>query len=150
MKPVLVLHGPNMNLLGDRETELYGETDLVALDQQLIKEGAALGFEVRTHQSNHEGELITALHDAKKWAVGVVFNPAGYTHTSVALRDAVAGIDIPVVEVHMSNISAREEFRHRSLIAPVCVGVISGFGVNSYQLGLHALHGILAEKVASG
>lgn len=149
MKPVLVLHGPNMNLLGERETELYGETDLDAMNQELIKEGAALGFEVRTLQSNHEGELITALHEAKKWAVGVVFNPAGYTHTSVALRDAVAGIALPVVEVHMSNISAREEFRHRSLIAPVCVGQISGFGLNSYQLGLHALHGILAEKVAS-
>lgn len=149
MKPVLVLHGPNMNLLGERETELYGETDLDAMNQELIKEGAALGFEVRTLQSNHEGELITALHEAKKWAVGVVFNPAGYTHTSVALRDAVAGIALPVVEVHMSNISAREEFRHRSLIAPVCVGQISGFGLNSYQLGLNALHGILAEKVAS-
>ena len=148
MKPVLVLHGPNMNLLGERETELYGETDLDAMNQELIKEGAALGFEVRTLQSNHEGELITALHEAKKWAVGVVFNPAGYTHTSVALRDAVAGIALPVVEVHMSNISAREEFRHRSLIAPVCVGQISGFGLNSYQLGLNALHGILAEKVA--
>ena len=149
MKPVLVLNGPNMNLLGERETELYGETDLDAMNQELIKEGAALGFEVRTLQSNHEGELITALHEAKKWAVGVVFNPAGYTHTSVALRDAVAGIALPVVEVHMSNISAREEFRHRSLIAPVCVGQISGFGLNSYQLGLNALHGILAEKVAS-
>lgn len=144
MKPVLILHGPNMNLLGERETELYGEMDLDALDQQLIEEAAILGFEVRTRQSNHEGELITALHDANKWAVGIVFNPAGYTHTSVSLRDAVAGIDIPVVEVHMSNTSAREEFRHRSLIAPVCVGQISGFGVNSYQLGLHALLGILA------
>jgi len=149
MKPVLVLHGPNMNLLGERETEIYGETDLDAVDQELIKEGAALGFEVRTHQSNHEGELITALHGAQKWAVGIVFNPAGYTHTSIALRDAVAGIDLPVVEIHMSNISAREEFRCRSLIAPVCVGQISGFGLNSYKLGLHALRGILAEKVAS-
>jgi 3-dehydroquinate dehydratase-2 len=144
MKPVLILHGPNMNLLGERETELYGEMDLDALDQQLIEEAAVLGFDVRTRQSNHEGELITALHDANKWAVGIVFNPAGYTHTSVSLRDAVAGIDIPVVEVHMSNTSAREEFRQRSLIAPVCVGQISGFGVNSYQLGLHALLGILA------
>ncbi len=149
MKSVLVLHGPNMNLLGERETELYGEMELYALDQALIEEGTALGFEVRTVQSNHEGELITALHEARKWAVGVVFNPAGYTHTSVALRDAVAGIAIPVVEVHMSNISAREEFRRRSLIAPVCVGQISGFGVDAYRLGLHALHGILTAREKS-
>ena len=150
MKSVLVLHGPNLNLLGKRETEIYGEGDLDTLNQELIKEGADLGLEVRAQQSNHEGELITALHEAMKWARGVVFNPGGYTHTSVALRDAVSGIDLPVVEVHMSNISSREEFRHRSLIAPVCAGQISGFGVNSYQLGLKALCGILVEKVASG
>ena len=150
MKPVLVLHGPNMNLLGEREIRIYGEINLDSLDQQLIKEGADLGFEIRTQQSNLEGELITALQEARQWAAGVVFNPAGYSHTSVALRDTVAGIDIPVVEVHMSNTSAREEFRHRSLIAPACVGQISGFGLSSYLLGLCALHGILSEKVASG
>lgn len=149
MKPVLVLHGPNMNLLGERETEIYGEMDLDALDRQLIKEGADLGFEIRTRQSNHEGELITALHEARKWAVGILFNPGGYTHTSVALRDAVAGIDLPVIEIHLSNISAREEFRHQSLIAPVCVGQIAGFGLNSYQLGLRALRGILTVDVVS-
>jgi 3-dehydroquinate dehydratase-2 len=149
MKPVLILHGPNMNLLGERETEIYGDMDLNAVDQQLIKEGADLGFKIRTRQSNHEGELITALHEARKWAEGIVFNPGGYTHTSIALRDAVAGIGLPVVEIHMSNISAREEFRHHSLIAPVCAGQIAGFGLNSYKLGLQALCGILEEKVAS-
>ncbi len=148
MIPVLVLHGPNLNLLGERETSIYGDMKLDDLNTQLVEEGAALGFEVRTAQSNYEGGLIEALHEARNWAKGVVVNPGGYTHTSVALRDAVVAIGIPVVEVHLSNISAREEFRHRSLISPVCVGQITGFGWKSYRLGLRALEGILGGEDA--
>ncbi len=148
MIPVLVLHGPNLNLLGERETSIYGNMKLDDLNAQLVEGGAALGFDVRTAQSNFEGGLIEALHEARNWAKGVVVNPGGYTHTSVALRDAVAAIGIPVVEVHMSNISAREEFRHRSLISPVCVGQITGFGWKSYRLGLRALGGILGGEDA--
>ena len=148
MIPVLILHGPNLNLLGERETSIYGDMKLDDLNAQLVEDGAALGLDVRTAQSNYEGGLIEALHEARNWAKGVVLNPGGYTHTSVALRDAVAAIGIPVVEVHMSNISAREEFRHRSLISPVCVGQIAGFGWKSYRLGLRALGGILGGEDA--
>lgn len=139
MKSILVLHGPNLNLLGEREPDIYGKLTLAELDHRLIEAGKSLDLEVRTLQSNHEGELIDALHDARLWAAGVVFNPGGYTHTSVALRDAVAAIHIPVVEVHLSNVSGREDFRQRSMIAPVCQGSIAGFGWRSYLLGLYAL-----------
>ncbi len=139
MGTVLVLHGPNLNLLGTREPEIYGTLTLVELNKRLQQYGADLGFDIRAHQSNHEGELIEALQEARSWAQGVVFNPAGYTHTSVALRDAVAGCGLPVVEVHLSNVAAREEFRRRSLIAPVCVGTIAGFGWYSYVLGIQAI-----------
>ena len=149
MIPILVLHGPNLNLLGERETAIYGDLKLEELDQKLVDLGASSGFEVRTAQSNSEGGLIDILHEARGWAKGVVLNPGGYSHTSVALRDAVAAIGIPVVEVHLSNISAREEFRHRSIISPVCAGQITGFGWQSYRLGLRALEGILdAEELA--
>lgn len=143
MRPVLVLHGPNLNLLGEREPQTYGDLTLAEIDARLAQAGLELGFEVRTMQSNHEGALIDALHDARKWAAGVVFNPGGYTHTSVALRDAVAAIGIPVIEVHLSNVQGREKFRRRSLIAPVCAGSISGFGWHSYALGLYALARLL-------
>jgi len=146
MNHILVLHGPNLNLLGQREPEVYGRVTLADIDQRLAALGEQLGCTVRSYQSNHEGALIDALHDARHWAQGVVFNPGGYTHTSVALRDAVAAISLPVIEVHLSNTQGREEFRHRSLIAPVCLGSISGLGWRSYALALRGLVEWLAEK----
>lgn len=142
MIPVFVLHGPNLNLLGTREPQVYGAVTLEEIDRRLRETGEGLGMEVRTFQSNSEGGLIDALQEARNWAKGVVFNPGAYTHTSVALRDAVAAIGIPVVEVHLSNVQAREEFRRISMIAPVCKGSIAGFGWRSYQLGLQALRGL--------
>ena len=143
MTTILVLHGPNLNLLGKREPEIYGEVTLDDINSRLNALGNELGLEIIAFQSNSEGELIDALHQAGKTSIGVIFNPAGYTHTSVALRDAVAAIEIPVVEVHLSNIMAREDFRHRSLISPACAGVISGFGWRSYTLALRALSDII-------
>jgi 3-dehydroquinate dehydratase-2 len=147
---VLVLHGPNLNLLGTREPQVYGATMLAEIDARLQIEGAALGLEIRCLQSNHEGALIDALHAARAWAAGVLINPGGYTHTSVALRDAIVAIGLPVVEVHLSNTEAREPFRHISLVAPVCVGTVRGFGWRSYTVALQALAAWLDDHASTG
>ena len=146
MKAILILHGPNLNLLGSREPEIYGHLTLAEIDQRLHDAALEMGLEVRSYQSNHEGDLIDTLQASLEWASGVIFNPGGYTHTSVALRDAVAGIELPVIEVHLSNVDAREGFRRDSLIAPVCLGRITGFGWRSYLLGLMALAEMLKEE----
>jgi 3-dehydroquinate dehydratase-2 len=136
---ILALHGPNLNLLGTREPDVYGSMTLDEINARLVEEGHGLGAEVTCLQSNHEGALVDALQDARTWADGVIFNPGGYTHTSVTLRDTISAIGIPVVEVHLSNVYAREEFRHMSLLSAVCKGNIVGFGWKSYILGLRAL-----------
>ena len=136
---ILILHGPNLNLLGTREPEVYGSMTLADINSKLLELGTERNAEIKCLQSNHEGALIDALHDARTWASGVVFNPGGYTHTSIALRDAISAIQIPVIEVHLSNVYAREDFRHVSMISAVCKGKITGFGWRSYMLGLMAL-----------
>jgi len=139
MKKVLIIHGPNLNLLGKREEDIYGKTSLDDINKLLEAKAKELSLSIDAFQSNHEGEIVQKIQDAKSDGfAAVVMNPAAYTHTSVAIRDAVSAINIPVIEVHISNIYAREEFRHTSLIAAVAHGQIAGFGINSYVLGLEA------------
>ena len=146
MHTILVLHGPNLNLLGRREPDIYGGVSLTEIDEKLVEAGKEMGIAIRSFQSNSEGALIDALQDARGWASGVIFNPGGYTHTSVSLRDAIVAIELPVIEVHLSNVDAREDFRRVSLIAPVCLGKITGFGWRSYWLALQALAAVLLKE----
>lgn len=143
---VLVLNGPNLNLLGLREPGVYGRTTLAEIEAMVRKRAASLQVEVDFRQSNHEGQLIDWIHQCRETHAAVVLNAGAYTHTSVALRDAIAGSGLPTIEIHLSNIHAREEFRHRSLIAAVCRGQISGFGPHSYLLGLEAAVNIIGTK----
>ncbi|MBP2016669.1 3-dehydroquinate dehydratase-2 [Symbiobacterium terraclitae] len=139
MGRILVIHGPNLNLLGTREPEVYGSTTLAEIDAMLHELGQELGIEVESFQSNHEGAIIDAIHGARGRCDGILINPGAFTHYALAIRDAISAVGLPVVEVHLSNIHSREPFRHRSVIAPVAVGTIAGFGSDSYLLGLRAL-----------
>lgn len=147
MKKILVIHGPNLNLLGARETSVYGTTTLAVIDEKLARIAKEKNVDLVSFQSNHEGAIVDVIGKARGDGFGaIVINPAAYTHTSIAIRDAVSAVGIPVVEVHLSNIYKREEFRHQSLIAPVAVGQISGFGVGSYVLGFLAAIEIINER----
>jgi len=139
MIKILIVHGPNLDLLGEREPDVYGKDTLENINSLLQKEAEKNGVELKTFQSNSEGDIVNFLRDNRKWAEGIIINPAAYTHTSVAIRDAIKALSIPTVEVHLSNIYAREEFRQKSLIAPVAVATISGFGKQSYVLALYGL-----------
>jgi len=136
---ILILHGVNLNMLGRREPEIYGKLTLKAINQILTEDAEVLGIGLEILQSNHEGILIEAIHKSLDYKDGIVINPGAFTHTSIALRDAIAAVNIPTVEVHLSNVYKREEFRHHSMIAPVAIGQISGFGAESYRLGLRAI-----------
>ena len=141
MTSILVLNGPNLNLLGLREPEIYGATTLAEVEADVIAYGAQQGVDVRCVQSNHEGALVDAIHAARGTHHGLILNAGAYTHTSIALRDAISGTALPTVELHLSNIHAREAFRHHSMIAPVAVGMICGFGAAGYRLALDAIMG---------
>jgi 3-dehydroquinate dehydratase-2 len=146
---VLVLHGPNLNLLGTREPEIYGRTTLAEIDAALAALAADLGADVDCRQSNHEGVLLDWIHEARGVFAGILVNPGAYTHTSLALADAVAGVALPTVEVHLSNVHAREPIRQRSFVGAKCLGSVSGFGANSYSLGLRALLDYLTAREAA-
>lgn len=140
---ILVINGVNMNMLGIREPEKYGTMTLKDLEKELYAYSFELGVDIETFQSNHEGEIVEKIHSAYKHADGIVINPGAYTHTSIAIRDALASVSVPAVEVHMTNIHVREDFRHNSVIAPVCTAQISGFGADGYKLALKGLTKIL-------
>jgi len=139
IKKILVIHGPNLNLLGEREPGVYGNTNIETLNDNILERSKEQGLKCEIFQSNHEGAIIDKLHSARLQFDGVIINAGAYTHYSYAIRDAIAAIKIPCIEVHISNVFAREEFRSKSVIAPVCKGSISGFGLNSYYLAIMAL-----------
>jgi 3-dehydroquinate dehydratase-2 len=140
MIKVMVIHGPNLDLLGEREPEIYGSCSLADINAAIAAEAKLLGLEVRCEQSNSEGGIIDLIHEARTWANAIIINPAGYTHTSVAIYDALRAVRMPAIEVHLSNVAARpEEFRHRSLTGAACVGMIAGFHTASYTLALRAV-----------
>ncbi|NIJ43036.1 3-dehydroquinate dehydratase-2 [Parvibaculum indicum] len=145
-KPIYVLNGPNLNLLGQREPEIYGRATLADIEKLVSDKAGALGLAAECRQSNHEGELVTWIQEAREKASGLILNAAAYTHTSVALQDALATLDIPVIEVHISNIFKRESFRHHSTVSPVATGVICGLGITGYELALDAIHRILTTN----
>lgn len=149
MLGILVLNGPNLNLLGTRQPEIYGATTLAMIESACVEHGVEIGLSVACKQSNHEGALIDAIHAARETYSGIVLNAGAYTHTSVALRDAIASVGLPVVEVHLSNIHAREQFRHVSHIAPVALGQICGFGAQGYILALDALRAHLSRATGA-
>ncbi|WP_417364955.1 type II 3-dehydroquinate dehydratase [Glutamicibacter arilaitensis] len=142
---ILLLNGPNLNLLGTREPEIYGRDTLADVEQLCRETAASLGFELRAVQSNHEGVLIDAIHEARTTAAGIVMNPGAFTHTSVALADAISGVQLPTIEVHISNVHQREAFRHHSFISPVASSIIVGAGVNGYKLAVQQLAHLLGQ-----
>lgn len=146
MTRVLVIHGPNLNLLGVREPDVYGRCTLAQLNERIHAKAQELSIEVRTTQSNSEADIIGAIHGALEWGEGIIINPGAFTHYSYAIRDAVAAVRMPVIEVHISNVHGREEFRRHSVIAPVVYGQIVGFSANSYLLALHAMRDLLEES----
>ena len=143
---ILLIHGPNLNLLGRREPQIYGTAGLDEINQRMQRTAEEKGAELRVFQSNSEGALIDAIHEAGRWADGIVINPGAYGHYSYAIRDALAAVGLPTIEVHLSNVHAREEFRHRLVLTPVCVGMICGLGWRSYLYGLQSLIAILQEE----
>ena len=142
---ILLVHGPNLNLLGKRQPEIYGTQTLDNINHYLIQVAQKQGIELKTFQSNHEGEIVSEIGANIDWANGILINPAAYTHTSIAIRDALSAVSLPVIEIHLSNIYKREGFRHHSYVSPIAVGVISGFGSHSYELALNAMINILQQ-----
>mgnify|MGYP001970856805 FL=1 len=142
---ILLVHGPNLNLLGKRQPEIYGTQTLDNINHYLIQIAQKQGIELKTFQSNHEGEIVSEIGANIDWANGILINPAAYTHTSIAIRDALSAVSIPVIEIHLSNIYEREDFRHHSYVSPIAVGVICGFGNHSYELALNAMINILQQ-----
>jgi 3-dehydroquinate dehydratase-2 len=149
MLKILLIHGPNLNLLGEREPDVYGRMTLAEIDARLVAAVRERGAELRSVQSNCEGAIINAIQEARTWADGLLVNPGAYTHTSLAIRDAISAVSLPAVEVHITNIFSREEFRRHSVIAPVCLGSICGFGWRSYELGLAGLIDHLSSRAAA-
>ena len=143
---ILVLSGPNLNLLGTRQPEVYGDTTLADVESACLKKAEALGIDIEFKQSNHEGVLIDWIHEARQSMQGIVINPGAYTHTSIAIMDAIGSVELPVAEVHISNVHKREEFRHISYVSKVALGVIAGFGTYGYEMGIEGLVNHLSEK----